>query len=109
MTKEDCRQGKVLPEMPRRKMRINLKEGAQPFTMYTPHVIPLACQEDVKKEQKTIVTQGIIKPVGDEPAGWCHPLVAVGKPMDGVTKTVDLTKLNNHENMHRNNKKKKDK
>ncbi|ROT76681.1 hypothetical protein C7M84_004715 [Penaeus vannamei] len=37
---------------------------------------------------------GIISPVGDKPSEWCHPMVLVPKPGNGVRITVDLTRLN---------------
>ena len=75
-------------------MRIHLREGAQPFAIHTPRQIPLAFQEEVKKELQSMVAQGIIAPAGDSPSPWCHPLVAVAKPNGGVRITTDLSKLN---------------
>ena len=75
-------------------MRIHLKEGAQPFKLYSPRVIPLAYATKAKAELDTMVEQGIIQRVGDEPSEWCHPMVVVGKPNGDVRITVDLTKLN---------------
>ena len=74
-------------------MRIHLKEGAVPFAVHTPRQIPFAFQHQVKEELESMVKQGIITPVGDEPSDWCHPLVVVAKNR-GVRITVDLTKLN---------------
>ena len=74
-------------------MRIHLKEGAVPFALHTPRQIPYAFREAVKEELDSMVQQGIIKPCGDEPSEWCHPLVVVPKAK-GVRITVDLTKLN---------------
>ena len=75
-------------------MRIHLREDAQPFAIHTPRQIPLAFQEEVKKELQSMVAQGIIAPAGDNPSPWCHPLVAVAKPKGGVRITTDLSKLN---------------
>lgn len=76
-------------------MRIHLKEDAVPFAINTPRQIPYAFRDQVKAELDSMVTQGIIKPTGDEPSEWCHPLVVVAKDK-GVRITVDLTKLNCH-------------
>lgn len=76
-------------------MRIHLKEGAVPFAVHTPRRIPLAFQQQVKEELQSLVRQGIIRPAGDEPSDWCHPLVIVPKD-SGVRFTVDLTNLNRH-------------
>lgn len=54
---------------------------------------PFAFQSQVKTELDSMVQQGIIAPVGDEPSEWCHPMVLVAKNK-GVRITVDLTKLN---------------
>jgi len=75
-------------------MRIHLKDGAVPFAIHTPRQIPLAFKDQVKEELESMVSQGIIRPAGDEPSEWCHPLVAVAKPKGGVRITTDLSKLN---------------
>lgn len=75
-------------------MRIHLKEAAVPFAIHTPRQIPLAFKDQVKEELDSMVAQGIIKPAGDEPSDWCHPLVAVAKANGGVRITTDLSKLN---------------
>ena len=75
-------------------MRIHLKENATPFAIHTPRQIPYAFREQVKAELQSMVQQGIIKPAGDEPSEWCHPLVVAPKP-NGVRITVDLSHLNN--------------
>lgn len=94
MTKEQFRQGAQLKPMTGPPMRIHLKDDAKPFAIYTPRLIPLAYQDDVKKELEAMVAQGIITPVGDQPSPWCHPLVAVAKPIGGIRITTDLSKLN---------------
>ena len=75
-------------------MRIHLKEDAQPFAIHTPRPIPLAYQDPVKAELDSMVSQGIIAPVGDDPSPWCHPMVVVPKASGGVRITTDLSKLN---------------
>lgn len=75
-------------------MRIHLKHDAVPFAIHTPRQIPLAFRDHVKDELESMVSQGIIRPAGDEPSEWCHPLVAVAKPNGGVRITTDLSKLN---------------
>lgn len=76
-------------------MRIHLKEDAVPFAINTPRQIPYAFRDQFKAELDSMVTQGIIKPTGDEPSDWRHPLVVVAKNK-GVRISVDLTKLNCH-------------
>ena len=93
MTKEDFHDGAALREMSGPPMRIHVKKDAVPFAIYTPRVIPLAWQSDVKNELDAMVKQGIITPV-DGPSEWCHPLVTVAKPKGGVRLTVDLSNIN---------------
>ncbi|XP_069986299.1 uncharacterized protein [Penaeus vannamei] len=75
-------------------MRIHLQPGATPFAIHTPRPIPFAYRDQVKEELDSLVQQGIISPVGDKPSEWCHPMVLVPKPGNGVRITVDLTRLN---------------
>ncbi|XP_037804919.1 uncharacterized protein LOC119599258 [Penaeus monodon] len=52
--------------------------------------------EPTRKELESLVTQGILKPVEDEPSEWCHPMVVVPKVNGGVRITTDLSKLNRY-------------
>lgn len=65
-----------------------------PFAMHTPRMIPLAFQEPTKKDLESLVTQGILKPLEDDPSEWCYPMVVVPKPNGGFRITSDLSKLN---------------
>ena len=94
MSKEAFHGGKTLQAMHGPPMRIFLKEDAREFAVYTPRIVPLAWREDVQKEIESMLAQGIITPVGDEPSRWSHPLVVVPKPKGGLRLTVDLSKLN---------------
>ncbi|XP_066978786.1 uncharacterized protein [Macrobrachium rosenbergii] len=86
-------QTQPLKKMTGHPMRIHLKPGATPFTVHMPRLILFALGDQVKEELDSLVQQGIITPVGDEPSEWCHPMVLV--PMDkGVHITVDYTHLN---------------
>ncbi|XP_068227911.1 uncharacterized protein [Palaemon carinicauda] len=92
VTKEDLKTT-PLQQMTGPPMRIHLKDGTLPFAVHTPRQIPFAFRDQVKEELASMVTQGIIKPAGDEPSERCHPLVVVAKD-SGARITVDLTKLN---------------
>lgn len=92
VSKEDLKSAPLRP-MDGPPMKIYLKEGATPFAIHTPRQIPFAFRDQVKKELDSMVEQGIIQPVGDDPSEWCHPLVVVAKN-NGVRITVDLSKLN---------------
>ena len=41
-----------------------------------------------------MVSQGIIKPVGDKATEWCSPMIVVQKLGGGIRICVDLSKLN---------------
>ena len=75
-------------------MRIHLRDDAQPFAVHTPRLIPFAYREAVQAELDSMVAQGVIAPVGDDPSPWCHPMVVVQKADGGVRITTDLAKLN---------------
>ena len=47
-------------------MRIHLKNDAQPFTIYTQRLIPLAYQDIMKAQLGSMVAQGVIASVGDD-------------------------------------------
>ncbi|KAK7020218.1 hypothetical protein SK128_024338 [Halocaridina rubra] len=51
------------------------------------------CPSKVKEDLDSMVQQGIIKPVGNDPSEWCHPLIVASKDRS-VHITVDLTHLN---------------
>ncbi|XP_076047356.1 uncharacterized protein LOC143028884 [Oratosquilla oratoria] len=72
-------------------MRIHLKADAVPFVIYMPKPIPFAFRGQVREELDSMVQQGIITPVGEEPSEWCHPIVLLAKNK-GVRITVDLDK-----------------
>ncbi|XP_064083050.1 uncharacterized protein LOC135199066 [Macrobrachium nipponense] len=93
VSKEELKTAPLKP-MAGPPMRIHLKDGAVPFAIHTPRQIPFAFKDQVKEELDSMVAQGIIKPAGDDPSVWCHPLVVVPKNGTGVRITVDLTKLN---------------
>lgn len=77
-------------------MKIHLKNEVQPFCLYSARKIPLAYRDKAQRALETMVSQGIISPIGDEPAIWTHPMVVVPKPNGDVRICVDLTKLNSN-------------
>ena len=74
-------------------MVIHVAEDATPFAVRTARQVPFAWRDEVKTQLDQMVLQGIIAPLGAEPADWCHPLVLVAKA-SGVRICIDLTKLN---------------
>ena len=77
-------------------MKIHLLDNAEPFAISTTRTIPVAWREEVKASLDNMTRQSIIKPLGDHPTKWCHPLVVVPKSRGGVRLCVDLTQLNKH-------------
>ena len=75
-------------------MKIHLKEDVETFAISTTRSIPFAWRDEVKENLDRMTRQGIVKPLGDSPTRWCHPLVVVPKSKGGVRLCVDLTKLN---------------
>ena len=69
-------------------MVIHVAEDATPFAVRTARQVPFAWREDVKAQLDQMVAQGIIAPLGEEPADWCHPLVLVAKK-SGVRICID--------------------
>ena len=77
-------------------MKIHLADNAEPFAITTTRPIPVAWRNEVKASLDSMSIQGIVKPLGDHPTRWCHPLVIVPKSRGGVRLCVDLTRLNRY-------------
>ena len=73
-----------LKEMAGEARKIHLEEHAEPFAITTTRPIPFAWRDEVKSNLDQMTRQGIIKPLGDVPTRWCHPLVIVPKSKGGV-------------------------
>lgn len=74
--------------------KIELKADAKPFSISTPHRIPLPLMSKVKEELSRMEEIGVISKV-EQPTNWCTGMVIVPKPgKDEVRICVDLTKLN---------------
>ena len=74
-------------------VKIQLQEGAQPYSVHTARRIPIPLLGKVKEELQNMERVGIIKKV-DEPTDWCAPIVPVIKPSGGVRICTDFKKLN---------------
>ena len=77
-------------------MKIHVQPDAPPFAVHAARPIPFAWREEVQEQLDTMVQQGVIEPLGDQPSEWCYPLVIVPKSSGGVRICVDMTKLNKH-------------
>ena len=64
-------------------MKIHLKENVETFAISTTRSIPFAWRDEVKENLDRMTRQGIVKPLGDSPTRWCHPLVVVPKSKGG--------------------------
>ena len=74
-------------------VRINLKQDAVPFCLFTARNVPFPLMDVVKKELDKMVDSKVIRRV-TEPTEWCAPMVPVPKPKGGVRICVDLQRLN---------------
>ena len=67
---------------------------AKPIRLSTARNIAFGYREETKKELDKMVSQGIIKPVGDKATEWCSPMIVVQKPGGDIRICVDLSKPN---------------
>ena len=62
---------------------IKLKEGATPYSLYTPRKVPLPLRNRVKEELEKMEAMGVISKV-DQPTPWCAGMVVVPKRSGAV-------------------------
>ena len=72
---------------------IELTADTKPIRLSTARNIAFGYREETKKELDKMVSQGLIKPVGDKATKWCAPMIVVRKPGGGIRICVDLSKL----------------
>ena len=65
-------------QMNGKKFHITLTEGAKPFCIKTPRMVPFAYRDKLKAELEILETQGIIAPA-TYPTEWCAPNVVTPK------------------------------
>ena len=73
--------------------QIKLKEGATPYSLYTPRNVPIPLRTKVHDELTRMEQMGVISPVSD-PTPWCAGMVVVPKKSGQVRICVDLKPLN---------------
>ena len=73
--------------------KIKLKEGATPYSLYTPRNVAIPLREKVKTELNRMESNGIISKA-TEPTPWCAGMVVVPKKEGSVRICVDLKPLN---------------
>ncbi|KAI4898509.1 hypothetical protein NFI96_006164, partial [Prochilodus magdalenae] len=76
-----------------RSVKIELKQGAVPYSLATPRRVPFPILPKVEEELERMKSLGIIAEV-TEPTDWCSPMVPVIKKNGKVRICVDLKKLN---------------
>ena len=78
------------------EFHIELVDGAQPFCVHTPRMIPFAYRKKLQDELALLQSQGIIAPV-TTPTEWCAPIVVTPKKdSDRIRLCVDLSRLNKY-------------
>ena len=83
-----------LKEMEGGPMKIHLVDEVTSYAIHKSRPIPYAWRQEVKETLDNIVSNGVIKPLEDEPSDWCHPMVIVPKSKGGLRICIDLKKLN---------------
>ena len=72
---------------------IKLKEGAVPYSLFTPRNAPFLLRSKVQEELHHMESPGVIFKI-DEPTPWCVRMVVVSKKSGAVRISVDLKPLN---------------
>ena len=73
--------------------KTKLKEGASPYSLYTPRNVPMPLRTKVHEEPNRMERMGVISKVC-EPTPWCAGMVVVPKKSGAVRICVDLKPLN---------------
>jgi len=74
-------------------VKINLKEGIEPFCLSTARRIPIPLLPKVTEELHRMESAGVIEKV-TKPTEWCAPMVPVLKKSGKIRICVDLKRLN---------------
>ncbi|UYV64657.1 K02A2.6-like, partial [Cordylochernes scorpioides] len=72
---------------------IKLKEGAKPYSIYTPRRVPIPLMKELQMELERMTANGVIEKV-EGSSEWCSPMVLVAKPSGKLRICVDLSILN---------------
>ncbi|UYV70501.1 K02A2.6-like [Cordylochernes scorpioides] len=72
---------------------IKLKEGAKPYSIYTPRRVPIPLMKELQMELERMTANGVIEKV-EGSSEWCLPMVLVAKPSGKLRICVDLSILN---------------
>ena len=72
---------------------IKLKEGAEPYSLFSPRNVPIPLRGKVEEELRCMESAGVISKV-DVPTPWCAGMVMVPKKSGAVRICIDLKPLN---------------
>ncbi|UYV66964.1 K02A2.6-like [Cordylochernes scorpioides] len=72
---------------------IKLKDGAKPYSIYTPRRVPIPLMKELQLELERMTSNGVIEKV-EGSSEWCSPMVLVAKPSGKLRICVDLSILN---------------
>ncbi|UYV66753.1 K02A2.6-like [Cordylochernes scorpioides] len=72
---------------------IKLKEGAKPYSIYTPRRVPIPLMKELQMELERMTSNGVIEKV-EGSSEWCSPMVLVAKPSGKLRICVDFSILN---------------
>ncbi|UYV62687.1 K02A2.6-like [Cordylochernes scorpioides] len=72
---------------------IKLKEGAKPYSIYTPRRVPIPLMKELQMELERMTSNGVIEKV-EGSSEWCSSMVLVAKPSGKLRICVDLSILN---------------
>ena len=76
--------------------KIELREGATPYCLYTPRNVAMPLRPKVKEQLNKMEAMGVISKVS-KPTEWCAGMVVVPKVSSGEVRIcVDLTHLNDN-------------
>ncbi|UYV73868.1 K02A2.6-like [Cordylochernes scorpioides] len=73
--------------------KIKLKEGAKPYSIYTPRRVPIPLMKELQMELERMTSNGVIEKV-EGSSEWCSPMVLVAKPSGKLRICVDFSILN---------------
>ena len=91
----NCCEHQPLPLMHGPPLEFKLKEGVNPFAVYTPARVPAHWEEKVKADIDRDVALGVLEPVPTNvEMTWCHRMVICRKHNGDPRRTIDLQPLN---------------
>ena len=75
------------------QVKIELKEGLEPFAQATPRRVAAARRRPLQEELARMEKMGVIQRI-EEPTEWCAPCIVVPKKNGKIRVCIDFTRLN---------------